>query len=339
MPVQLDWRFCAKCRAMFFDGSPDKGRCPAGGGHNAQGLVFALPHSTPATATAQVDWRFCDRCHAMFWAGDPANQGSCPAGGAHHAQGLNFALPHSLPASATAQDAWRFCQRCRVMFWAGDPHNLGSCPAGGAHAPQGLVFTLPHTGASTGVTLNIWTDSLRCHSETPGFGIGESDEPFALVAVINLEQRNSVGIPPTEVVLYGPLGDVDDQENHTFPFRPFWHGPFRPGSAIFLTALLEHDSVNPELTRTAVAAAVQGVAVATAGASRSRVVSEALSAMSAAAEPASGPAVVNRLVGPPAEVFFTDDDLAAASAGGEARRVLRFSSFGDYSVHYLARVA
>ena len=98
--------------------------------------------------------------------------------------------------------------------------------------------------------MNIWTDSLRCHSETPGFGIGESDEPFVLVAVINLEQRNGVGIPPTEVVLYGPLDDVDDQENHTFGFRPFWHGPFQPDSAIFLTALLEHDSVSPELTRT-----------------------------------------------------------------------------------------
>jgi len=53
----------------------------------------------------------------------------------------------------------------------------------------------------------------------------------------------------------------------------------------------------------------------------------------------SGPGVVNRLVGPPGEVFFTADDLAAAAAGGEGRRVLRFSSFGDYSVHYLVRRA
>jgi hypothetical protein len=339
MPVQGDWRFCFKCRAMFFDGFSHKGLCPGGAGHNAQGLIFALPHSEPPTATTQVDWRFCDRCNAMFFAGDPNNQGRCPAGGAHHAQGFNFALPHSIPASSTAQGGWRFCDRCHAMFFAGDPNNQGLCPAGGAHHAQGFLFTLPHTGASAGVTMNIWTDSLRCHSETPGFGIGESDEPFALVAVINLERRNNLGIPPTEVVLYGPLNDVDDQENHIFPFRPFWHGPFRPDAAIFLTALLEHDSVNPDLTRTAVAAAVQGVAVATAGADRSRIVSEALSAMSAAAEPVSGPGVVNRLVGPPGEVFFTADDLAAAAAGGEGRRVLRFSSFGDYSVHYLMRRA
>jgi hypothetical protein len=71
----------------------------------------------------------------------------------------------------------------------------------------------------------LWTDSLRRHSETPGFGIGESDEPFVLVAVIELERRNQVGISPTDMVLYGPLQGVDDPENHTLPFRPFWQRP------------------------------------------------------------------------------------------------------------------
>jgi hypothetical protein len=31
---------------MFFDGFPDKGRCPAGGGHQAAGFNFVLPHKT-----------------------------------------------------------------------------------------------------------------------------------------------------------------------------------------------------------------------------------------------------------------------------------------------------
>jgi hypothetical protein len=45
-PGQTDWRFCGKCRAMFYNGYPDKGACPAGAGHarEAKSYDFALPH-------------------------------------------------------------------------------------------------------------------------------------------------------------------------------------------------------------------------------------------------------------------------------------------------------
>jgi hypothetical protein len=45
MPEQIDWRFCIKCHAMFFDGSPHKGACARGGGHQAQGFMFIPPHT------------------------------------------------------------------------------------------------------------------------------------------------------------------------------------------------------------------------------------------------------------------------------------------------------
>lgn len=38
------WRFCSKCYAMFWDATQQKGKCPAGGGHSAQGYKFVLPH-------------------------------------------------------------------------------------------------------------------------------------------------------------------------------------------------------------------------------------------------------------------------------------------------------
>jgi hypothetical protein len=45
------WRFCQKCNAIFFDGSPlnhdvsaNKGLYAAGGGHEAAGFFFVLPH-------------------------------------------------------------------------------------------------------------------------------------------------------------------------------------------------------------------------------------------------------------------------------------------------------
>jgi hypothetical protein len=51
MPEQRDWRFCAKCEAMFFDGFPGKGICPAGDGHEALGFNFVLPHVDDETTT------------------------------------------------------------------------------------------------------------------------------------------------------------------------------------------------------------------------------------------------------------------------------------------------
>lgn len=40
---QQQWRFCGKCKSLFYDGFPAmKGNCTAGGGHTAQGYNFAL---------------------------------------------------------------------------------------------------------------------------------------------------------------------------------------------------------------------------------------------------------------------------------------------------------
>jgi hypothetical protein len=96
---QPEWRFCEKCHAMFFDGRPDKGRCPVGGGHLASGsgFMFMLPHDVPEAANAQPEWRFCEKCHEMFFNGRP-DKGTCPAGGGHSASrsGFVFVLPHDI---------------------------------------------------------------------------------------------------------------------------------------------------------------------------------------------------------------------------------------------------
>jgi hypothetical protein len=89
--MQYAWRYCAKCRSLFFDGAPTKGRCPAGAGHTASGFMFGLNFQSPAPARTQTDWRFCDKCFALFWNGGTA-KGKCPAGGGHNAQGFTFNL-------------------------------------------------------------------------------------------------------------------------------------------------------------------------------------------------------------------------------------------------------
>ncbi len=89
--AQGDWRYCTKCHVMFFDGYADKGTCPAGGKHHADGYHFVPTHD--AGSDGQPHWRYCHKCHSMFYNGT-SDKGTCPAGGSHAAQGYNFELPH-----------------------------------------------------------------------------------------------------------------------------------------------------------------------------------------------------------------------------------------------------
>jgi hypothetical protein len=126
---------------MFFDGFPSKGLCAAGGGHQAQGFMFDLPHDEPQ-ANGQSAWRFCTKCNCMFFDGFPS-KGHCKGGGGHNAQGFNFNLPHDVAATRTAQANWRFCDKCNAMFFDGF-QTKGACPQGGGHHAQGFNFVLPH---------------------------------------------------------------------------------------------------------------------------------------------------------------------------------------------------
>lgn len=142
--TQSQWRFCDKCNSLFYNGFPTKGSCPAGGGHNAQGYDFDLPHGNQLLETekAQASWRYCNKCFSMFFDGIP-DKGKCVAGGGHNAQGFKFRLPHDIVADGRNQDKWRYCQKCHIMFYDGFA-GKGRCAAGGAHSAQGYMFVLPH---------------------------------------------------------------------------------------------------------------------------------------------------------------------------------------------------
>ena len=154
MSQQIQWRYCQKCRAMFFNGYADKGACSVGGGHEAQGYDFDLPYDLPETPKAQSAWRYCQKCHVMFFDGYP-DKGHCAAGGGHAAQGYVFTLPHDLPETPYTQSAWRYCQKCHAMFFDGY-QDKGGCPGNrlmpsvgghvrlGGHESAGYVFVLPY---------------------------------------------------------------------------------------------------------------------------------------------------------------------------------------------------
>lgn len=90
---QINWRYCEKCQALFYNGFSKKGVCAGGGSHSAQGFNFALPHDT--NVQGQRDWRFCQKCYVMFYDGEN-NKGVCAAGTFHSAQGYKFILDSSV---------------------------------------------------------------------------------------------------------------------------------------------------------------------------------------------------------------------------------------------------
>ncbi|HWU89046.1 MAG TPA: hypothetical protein VN253_17395 [Kofleriaceae bacterium] len=161
--AQNAWRYCGKCHGMFFDGYPDKGRCPDEGprGHVAAGYDFVLPHDVPGTPNAQNAWRYCDKCHGIFFDGYP-NKGCCAAGGGHEAAGYEFVLPHDVPGTPNAQNAWRYCDKCHGMFFDGYP-DKGVCPIGGGHEAIGYEFVLPYDVPPTESAQNAWRYCERCH--------------------------------------------------------------------------------------------------------------------------------------------------------------------------------
>ena len=147
---------CDKCNAMFYNGYPNKGRCPAGGGHAAKrpgNYNYLLLYDTPETPKAQSSWRFCNKCHTLFFDGYP-QKGVCAGGGGHTAAGFVFVLPHDIAVRGPNQGMWRYCNKCHIQFYNGNA-GKGRCPAGGGHVAQGYSFVLGFRGNLAGdVQLN-----------------------------------------------------------------------------------------------------------------------------------------------------------------------------------------
>lgn len=144
MPNQPYWRYCGKCHTLFYDGYADKGKCSAGGSHEAIGFIFEIPYNFHDTYYMQGKWRFCGKCNVMFYNGYE-DKGKCSAGGGHEAIGFNFFLPHNTAANVYNQGDWRYCGRCHALFYDGY-QDKGNCPAGGGHQAIGFNFVLPHRG-------------------------------------------------------------------------------------------------------------------------------------------------------------------------------------------------
>lgn len=81
-PGQHGWRWCQKCRGMFYGPGQSGSRCPAGGTHDGSAsgdYAFAMDDTS---APGEYDWRWCAKCQGMFFAPHYLLS-DCPAGGRH----------------------------------------------------------------------------------------------------------------------------------------------------------------------------------------------------------------------------------------------------------------
>lgn len=135
--LQTDWRYCGKCRNLYYAGH--SGIC-AGSGYGAHiagsSTGYGIPdqqyHPNLGLPFTQTPWRICARCACLFW---PEANDYCAAGGggtlAHDSSGSGpyFMLmddgdPHDIQWTSVIggpqlQPGWRYCGNCKVLYWGG----------------------------------------------------------------------------------------------------------------------------------------------------------------------------------------------------------------------------
>lgn len=138
--VQPEWRWCDKCRALFYAPGASNGVCPVDKRpHTRNGSSnYHLPH-TRSRHGGQPGWRWCDKCQGLFFGQSPT-AGRCPAtGGEHNRQAASanyFLVAENSARDFTGQNDWRWCRKCEGCFYG--PHAPQStCPAGGPHDGSG----------------------------------------------------------------------------------------------------------------------------------------------------------------------------------------------------------
>ena len=76
-PNQNKWLMCVNCYSLFYNGYPNKGRCPTGSPYRWRGRPLRRLHThIDSPGPGQRDWRYCGKCHVLFFDGYP-QKGVC----------------------------------------------------------------------------------------------------------------------------------------------------------------------------------------------------------------------------------------------------------------------
>jgi hypothetical protein len=131
-PRATDWRFCDKCKALYFAPSIESSDCPAGGhhAHTSASFNFRLRHGAEGLSH-QGQWRQCMLCTGLFFDGN-STKGVCAAPvPPRHRPEEAYVLSHSFnvnqPGDATHLPGFRLCIDCMGLF--SENTSLLGCPA------------------------------------------------------------------------------------------------------------------------------------------------------------------------------------------------------------------
>ena len=90
------WRYCTKCRGLFFSPRNDTlGACPDGGKHKPRKDASCVLYVLPPGSSLWSYWFRCTKCAVLYLtgAGDALSLGVCPKG----ARTLPTRAPPQLP--------------------------------------------------------------------------------------------------------------------------------------------------------------------------------------------------------------------------------------------------
>jgi hypothetical protein len=145
---QSPWKFCDKCKILYWGPEQTSSVCPAGGTHGGSSsnyTVFFNP--TETDQNEQVGWQFCDKCKAMyFFAQNNQASSVCPAGGTHGGPSSTYMmfLGQVAVTGFSSQVNWQFCDKCKGMYY-GPERTSSVCPAGGIHGGTTSEYTMLFT--------------------------------------------------------------------------------------------------------------------------------------------------------------------------------------------------
>jgi hypothetical protein len=107
---QDNWRWCTKCQALAFAGSPSPGACSGGGKHDHAGsgdYGLVIRAGGPLPQDSQDNWRWCNKCQVLAIAGG-ASAGACSAGGLHdHTGSGDYAVGYVVGADTVLLEAYK----------------------------------------------------------------------------------------------------------------------------------------------------------------------------------------------------------------------------------------
>lgn len=174
---QRNWRFCGKCKSLFWDGGDFKGVCPKDQtAHQRLGYEFVLAVEVGEDERSQTNWRFCAKCAGLYFDGY-IDKGRCPKDGkGHQGAGYHFSLGHGFSETSDRQPKWRFCSQCSILYYDGFD-DKGTCPNAppgrSGHNAAGLDFALRHNPGQISYSENgDWRFCTQC------FGMVRADQPI-----------------------------------------------------------------------------------------------------------------------------------------------------------------